>query len=92
MKGGTAIAWTEGEKNVVSPLARFTASMRACNFLGKWEMNQKAENWSLSFKDLLHFNGGVRYNADTSASLNQKTNTKSTKFYLFYLTVVGILY
>lgn len=35
VKGGTAIAWTEGEKNVVSPLARFTASMRACNFLGK---------------------------------------------------------
>lgn len=79
-------------KNVVPLLARFTASMKACYFLGKWEMNQKPENGSLSFEALLNFNGSVRYNTDTPSSLNQKKNTKSTKFYLICLTTVGFLY
>ena len=35
VKEGTAMAWTKTEKNVVLLLARFTASTKACNFLGK---------------------------------------------------------
>lgn len=55
-------------------------------------MNQKPENGSLSFEALLNFNGSARCNTDTPASLNQKENTKSMKFYLTCLTVVGFLY
>lgn len=55
-------------------------------------MNQKPENGSLSFEALLNFNGSARCNTDTPASLNQKENTKLTKFYLTSLTVVGFLY
>lgn len=55
-------------------------------------MNQKPENGSLSFEGLLNFNGSVRRNTDTPVSLNQKENTKLTKFHLICLTVVGFLY